>query len=73
LNEIFFKYKQDLINLRATLENHFNKCMASIQAGLPEVMDEDNIEDDDICFEVNSSSWTCPVCMIRNESTSANC
>lgn len=47
--------------------------MISIQNGLPEVMQEDDGDDDDILFDINISKWTCPVCLVRNESNQAHC
>lgn len=73
LGEKFFKFKQDLITLRATLENHFNKCLVSIQQGLPEVVDDDD-DDDEILFEM--AQWTCKICKIhmkKEELTCRNC
>lgn len=37
LGDRFFRYKQEVNNLRSTLEGHFSRVINQIEAGLPEV------------------------------------
>ena len=49
LGDRFFRYKQEVNSLRSTLESHFSKVINSIEAGLPEVQEEEGkIEEDDV-------------------------
>ena len=43
---MFFKYKGNIVSLRAAVENHFNNTMREISAGLPSVAD-DTMDDED--------------------------
>jgi len=42
LGERFFKYKQDVNNLRSAVETHFSKVINQIEAGLPDIQDDDD-------------------------------
>ena len=33
----FVKYKEQIVNLRTTLQRHFNTAMSEISAGLPDI------------------------------------
>lgn len=46
LGERFFKYKQEVNTLRDAVERHFSKVINQIEAGLPDVPDDENDEDD---------------------------
>lgn len=50
LGERFFKYKQDVNSLRETVEHHFSKVINQIEAGLPDIKDDEECkgEDDDV-------------------------
>ena len=63
LGERFFKYKQDVNTLRDAVERHFSKVINQIEAGLPDVEDEENMGDIDI---VEGDTWTCPTCTNTN-------
>lgn len=40
LGESFFKYKQEVNTLRIAVDNHFNRVISQIEAGLPDVVDD---------------------------------
>jgi hypothetical protein len=62
LTDKFFAYKQTIVTLRETLNRHFNTCMTSIANGLPEVM-EDEEDDEEHNFDATMvGKWTCRVC-----------
>lgn len=67
LTDKFFAYKQNIVTLRETLEKHFNTCMNNIRKGLPDVIEEAK-DDKDYTFDgTNVGSWTCRVCIIKND------
>lgn len=41
LGERFFRYKQDVNSLKTAVETHFSKVINQIEAGLPDIQDED--------------------------------
>lgn len=47
--------------MRDTVERHFSKVINQIEAGLPEVPEEETKEDDDL-NSFKESTWTCPTC-----------
>lgn len=72
LGERFFKYKQDVNGLRESVERFFSKIINQIEAGLPEVPDEESKENgDDFGFDGNN--WTCPTCTNVNANTVEQC
>ena len=57
--------------LREAVERHFSKVINQIEAGLPEVeQDEDNCEDVDM---VQTDTWTCPTCTNINNKDVQQC
>lgn len=64
LGERFYRYKEEVNNLRSTLEGHFSKVINQIEAGLPEIREAENVQEDDV---FNSApTWTCPTCTVVN-------
>jgi hypothetical protein len=64
LGEQFFKYKQDVNSLKDTVEKHFSKVISQIEAGLPDVIDND--ENDHDIFIPTLANWLCPTCTTEN-------
>jgi len=71
LGDRFFKYKQDVNTLRSTLEGHFSRVINQIEAGLPDVKEEEGIKEDDVFS--SSPTWTCPTCTVVNQMTNEQC
>ena len=68
LGEAFFKYKQDCITMKDTVEKHFTLVIREIEAGLPQVVEEEvKDEDDEEDFFVKGSHWTCINCTMVNQ------
>jgi hypothetical protein len=74
LGEMFFKYKQEVNTLRIAVDNHFNRVITQIEAGLPDVVDDKprGEEDEDDIFG-GAKEWTCMVCTTRNPMSQNNC
>ena len=71
IGEKFFKYKQDVNTLRDAVERHFSKVINQIEAGLPEVVNDDkNMEDIDM---IEAATWTCPTCTNTNSRELPQC
>jgi hypothetical protein len=64
IGEKFFRYKQDVNTLRDAVERHFSKVINQIEAGLPEVANEEKNDEDVDMME--ATSWTCPTCTNTN-------
>lgn len=68
MGDRFFKYKQDVNTLRDAVERHFSKVINQIEAGLPEVHDEESSDNQEEIDRFNSATtWTCPTCTNINE------
>jgi len=65
LGEKFFRYKQEVNNMRDTVERHFSKTINQIEAGLPEVADEESKAGDVLSLD-DVETWTCPTCTTIN-------
>jgi len=72
LGEKFGKFKMEVTNLRAALENNFDKTMKSIQNGLSECADEGDVQLGDYTFE-NKGEWFCLLCRRVNTKESSQC
>ena len=69
----FAAFKQEMINLRETLERHFNTIMLSIQNGLPEV-EESEADQIDYMFKLGENQpWTCRTCQVHNAASNKQC
>jgi len=66
LGDRFFRYKQDVNNLRSTVETHFSKVINQIEAGLPDIQDEDDKLDKEMDIFDKAPTWTCPTCTNLN-------
>ena len=66
LGEKFFKYKQEVNTLRIAVDNHFNRVITQIEAGLPDVIDDGVADDQEDDIFGGAKEWTCMVCTIRN-------
>ena len=49
-------------SLRDAVERHFSKVINQIEAGLPDVPDEEEKVDDDVDRYNSATTWTCPTC-----------
>ena len=67
LGERFFKYKQQVINLKDSVERHFSKVINEIEAGIPSVVGEECKEDDEDDTFNKATTWTCIVCTVVNQ------
>lgn len=67
LGDRFFKYKQDVNSLRDAVERHFSKVINQIEAGLPDVTDEEEKTEDDVDKYNAATTWTCPTCTNINQ------
>lgn len=68
MGERFFKYKQDVNDLKSVVETHFSKVINQIEAGLPDIKDD---IDDNTITEADrfskATTWTCPTCTNLNQ------
>ena len=49
------------------MERHFSKVINQIEAGLPDVDDEECKEDDETDRYHSATTWTCPTCTNINQ------
>jgi hypothetical protein len=67
LGERFFKYKQDVNSMRSTVEQHFSHVINQIEAGLPDIVDDEECKDEDNDIFEGAKTWTCLTCTMQNQ------
>ena len=75
MGEKFFKYKQEIITLRASTEKFLNMTMNDIAQGLPSVTAEENTKKRDVLFDeiAEKSDWQCRICLGKNKKGVKTC
>ena len=66
LGKRFIDYKEIVNSLKDSVEQHFSKVINQIEAGLPEVADEESKEGDEDDVFVGATTWTCLTCTAIN-------
>jgi hypothetical protein len=51
------------------VERHFSKVINQIEAGLPDVTDEEEKTDEEVDRFNSAATWTCPTCTNINQNT----
>jgi len=68
IGDRFIRFKMQVVGLQEAVSKHFAKILNSIEAGLPEVKDEENFCRELVSAEYEKAmqSWTCPICTTSN-------